>query len=79
MKRRILCVLLALVLCVALLPVTAGAANVKELNLADGYISIRPNEYVVSGSGLPEPQPAAEKYIISAKGTLDTVLKRGRF
>ena len=63
----------------ALLPVTAGAADVKELNLADGYIIIRPNEYVVSGSGLLGPQPAAEKYIISAKGTLDTVLKRGRF
>ena len=73
MKRRILCVLLALGLLLALLPVTAGAADVKELNLADGYIIIRPNEYVVSGSGLPEPQPAAEKYIISAKGTLDTV------
>ena len=73
MRKRILCTLLALVLCVALLPVTAGAADVKELNLADGYIIIRPNEYVVSGSGLPEPQPAAEKYIISAKGALDTV------
>ena len=73
MKRRILCVLLALGLLLAMLPVTAGAADVKELNLADGYIIIRPNEYVVSGSGLPEPQPAAEKYIISAKGALDTV------
>ena len=73
MRKRILCTLLALGLLLALLPVTAGAADVKELNLADGYIIIRPNEYVVSGSGLPEPQPAAEKYIISAKGTLDTV------
>ena len=27
MKRRILCVLLALVLCAALLPMTVGAAN----------------------------------------------------
>ena len=73
MRKRILCTLLALGLLLALLPVTAGAADVKELNLADGYIIIRPNEYVVSGSGLPEPQPAAEKYSISAKGTLDTV------
>ena len=73
MRKRILCTLLALGLLLAMLPVTAGAADVKELNLADGYIIIRPNEYVVSGSGLPEPQPAAEKYIISAKGTLDTV------
>ena len=73
MRKRILCTLLALGLLLALLPVTAGAADVKELNLADGYIIIRPNEYVVSGSGLPEPQPAAEKYIISAKGALDTV------
>ena len=73
MRKRILCMLLALGLLLAMLPVTAGAADVKELNLADGYIIIRPNEYVVSGSGLPEPQPAAEKYIISAKGTLDTV------
>ena len=73
MRKRILCTLLALGLLLALLPVTAGAADVKELNLADGYIIIRPNEYVVSGSGLPEPQPAAEKYIIGAKGTLDTV------
>ena len=73
MRKRILCTLLALGLLLAMLPVTAGAADVKELNLADGYIIIRPNEYVVSGSGLPEPQPAAEKYIISAKGALDTV------
>ena len=73
MRKRILCTLLALGMLLAMLPVTAGAADVKELNLADGYIIIRPNEYVVSGSGLPEPQPAAEKYIISAKGALDTV------
>ena len=53
MRKRILCTLLALGLLLALLPVTAGAADVKELNLADGYIIIRPNEYVVSGSGLP--------------------------
>ena len=73
MRKRILCTLLALGLLLALLPVTAGAADVKELNLADGYIIIRPNDHAVSGSGLPKPQPAAEKYIISAKGTLDTV------
>ena len=46
MKRRILCVLLALVLCVALLPVTAGAANetVKWLDISEGEIHIRSEE-----------------------------------
>ena len=47
MKRRILCVLLALVLCVALLPVTAGAANenVKWLDISAGEINIDPDGY----------------------------------
>ena len=69
MKRRVSCALLALCLLLALLPMTAGAADVKELNLANGYIHIRPNEYVV-GNG--QPKDAAEKYIISTNGTLDT-------
>ena len=59
MKRRILCALLALVLCVALLPVTAGAAaptKTVTLDLADDYISITPEnsqgkEYVICYTG----------------------------
>ena len=53
MKRRILCVLLALVLCVALLPVTAGAANenVKWLDISAGEINIDPDGYTVGNAG----------------------------
>ena len=53
MKRRILCVLLALVLCVALLPVTAGAANetVKWLDISAGEINIDPAGYTVGNAG----------------------------
>ena len=43
MRRRVLCTLLALVLLLALLPVTAGAVEPTEtvtLDLADDYISI---------------------------------------
>ena len=52
MKRRILCVLLALVLCVALLPVTAGAANenVKWLDISEGEIHISPDGYTVGSA-----------------------------
>ena len=46
MKKRILCTLLALVMLLALMPVTAGAANVKELDLADGNIYIFEDGYV---------------------------------
>ena len=51
MKRRILCVLLALVLCVALLPVTAGAANetVKWLDVSKGEICLYPDGYKAEG------------------------------
>ena len=54
MKRRILCVLLALVLCVALLPVTAGAANetVKWLDISEGEIHISPDGYTVGSAGM---------------------------
>ena len=54
MKRRILCVLLALVLCVALLPVTAGAANetVKWLDISAGAINISPDGYTVGSAGM---------------------------
>lgn len=60
MKRRVLCTLLALVLLLALLPVTAGAAEPTEtvtLDLADDYIiSITPEnsqgkEYVICYTG----------------------------
>ena len=59
MRRRILCTLLALVLLLALLPVTAGAAEptvTVTLDLADDYISITPEnsqgkEYVICYTG----------------------------
>ena len=59
MRRRVLCTLLALVLLLALLPVTAGAAEQTEtvtLDLADDYISITPEnsqgkEYVICYTG----------------------------
>ena len=59
MRRRVLCTLLALVLLLALLPVTAGAAEPTEtvtLDLADDYISITPEnsqgkEYVICYTG----------------------------
>ena len=54
MRKRILCTLLALGLLLALLPVTVGAAELTgtaELDLSQGYISIRPDRYVVEKSG----------------------------
>ena len=47
MKRRILCALLALVLCAALLPMTVGAANedVKWLDISKGDIHLWPDGY----------------------------------
>ena len=51
MKRRILCVLLALVLCAALLPMTVGAANedVKWLDVSKGEICLYPDGYKAEG------------------------------
>ena len=51
MKRRILCVLLALVLCAALLPMTVGAANedVKWLDVSKGEICLYPDSYKAEG------------------------------
>ena len=51
MKRRILCVLLALVLCAALLPMTVGAANedVKWLDISKGEICLYPDGYKAEG------------------------------
>ena len=53
MRRRILCALLALVLCVALLPMTVGAANenVKWLDISEGEIKIDPDGYKVGNTG----------------------------
>ena len=66
MKRRILCVLLALVLCVALLPVTAGAANenVKWLDISEGAINIRPNEYEQRKREGTYTEPYTGKYVL---------------
>ena len=66
MKRRILCVLLALVLCVALLPVTAGAANenVKWLDISAGEINIRPNEYEQRKREGTYTEPYTGKYVL---------------
>ena len=66
MKRRILCVLLALVLCVALLPVTAGAANenVKWLDISAGEINIRPNEYEQRKHEGTYTEPYTGKYVL---------------
>ena len=53
MKRRILCVLLALCLLLVMLPVTAGAANetVKWLDISAGEINISPDGYKVGNAG----------------------------
>ena len=66
MKRRILCVLLALVLCVALLPITAGAANenVKWLDISAGEINIRPNEYEQRKREGTYTEPYTGKYVL---------------
>ena len=66
MKRRILCALLALVLCVALLPVTAGAANedVKWLDISEGEINIRPNEYEQRKREGTYTEPYTGKYVL---------------
>ena len=66
MKRRILCVLLALVLCVALLPMTVGAANedVKWLDISAGEINIRPNEYEQRKREGTYTEPYTGKYVL---------------
>ena len=66
MKRRILCVLLALVLCAALLPVTAGAANetVKWLDISAGEINIDPNEYEQRKREGTYTEPYTGKYVL---------------
>ena len=53
MRKRILCTLLALGLLLAMLPVTAGAANetVKWLDISEGEINIDPDGYTVGSAG----------------------------
>ena len=86
MKRRILCVLLALVLCVALLPVTAGAANetVKWLDISAGAINISPDGYTVGSAemtaytgkyGLFQREGRAYTVCFEPGGTYDVTLK----
>ena len=86
MKRRILCVLLALVLCVALLPVTAGAANetVKWLDISEGKINIDPAGYTVGNAGkiaytgkygLFQTKEEAHTVWFGTDGTYDVTLK----
>ena len=86
MKRRILCVLLALVLCVALLPVTAGAANetVKWLDISAGEINISPDGYTVGSAemtaytgkyGLFQREGRAYTVCFERGGTYDVTLQ----
>ena len=86
MKRRILCALLALVLCVALLPVTAGAANetVKWLDISAGEINIYPDGYTVGNAGkiaytgkygLFQTKEEAHTVWFGTDGTYDVTLK----
>ena len=86
MKRRILCVLLALVLCVALLPVTAGAANetVKWLDISADEINIDPDGYTVGNAGkiaytgkygLFQTKEEAHPVWFGTDGTYDVTLK----
>ena len=86
MKRRILCVLLALVLCVALLPVTAGAANetVTWLDISAGAINISPDGYQVGSAGrnaytgkygLIQTKERAYTVCFEPGGTYDVTLK----
>ena len=86
MKRRILCVLLALVLCAALLPVTAGAANenVTWLDISAGEINIDPDGYTVGNAGkitytgkygLIQTKEEAHTVWFGTDGTYDVTLK----
>ena len=72
MRRRVLCTLLALVLLLALLPVTAGAAEPTEtvtLDLADDYISITPEN--------SQGKECAGRYQLQAEGTHYPVRRSG--
>ena len=86
MRKRILCTLLALVLCVALLPVTAGAANetVKWLDISAGEINIDPDGYTVGNAGkiaytgkygLIQTKERAYTVCFERGGTYDVTLK----
>ena len=86
MRKRILCTLLALVLCVALLPVTAGAANetVKWLDISADEINIDPDGYTVGNAGkiaytgkygLFQTKEEAHTVWFGTDGTYDVTLK----
>ena len=86
MKRRILCVLLALVLCAALLPMTVGAANenVKWLDISEGEIHISPDGYTVGSAemtaytgkyGLIQRKETAYTVCFERGGTYDVTLQ----
>ena len=86
MRKRILCTLLALVLCVALLPVTAGAANetVKWLDISEDEINISPDGYTVGNAGkiaytgkygLIQTKERAYTVCFERGGTYDVTLK----
>ena len=86
MRKRILCTLLALVLCVALLPMTVGAANenVKWLDISEGEINIDPDGYTVGNAGkiaytgkygLIQTKERAYTVCFERGGTYDVTLK----
>ena len=66
MRRRFLCAMLALCLMMALLPVTAWAANetVKWLDISKGAINIRPNEYEQRKREGTYTEPYTGKYVL---------------
>ena len=74
MKKRILCTLLALCLLLALLPVTAGAANVISLDLANGNIYIYESyyeQYTDSSSRTRIPRAPQDTFYVYETGTDD--------
>lgn len=86
MRKRILCTLLALGLLLAMLPVTAGAANetVKWLDISEGEINIDPDGYTVGSAGrnaytgkygLIQTKERAYTVCFERGGTYDVTLK----
>ena len=86
MRKRILCTLLALGLLLAMLPVTAGAANetVKWLDISEDEINISPDGYTVGNAGkiaytgkygLIQTKERAYTVCFERGGTYDVTLK----
>ena len=86
MRKRILCTLLALGLLLAMLPVTAGAANetVKWLDISEDEINISPDGYTVGNAGkiaytgkygLFQTKEEAHTVWFGTDGTYDVTLK----